>query len=103
MISISNRLKITFLILFFFVHILDMKSQGSNHPTEPKSANLKKWEHFQQQFNYGQEILSRFSFMWCKKTPNNEPIFTPQPLRAVRVLFSPMVFGWVGGRAGGGK
>ena len=26
-------------------------------------------------------------------------IFTPQPLRAVGVLFSPMVSGWVGGRA----
>ena len=25
-------------------------------------------------------------------------IFTPQPLRAVGVLFSPMVSGWVGGR-----
>ena len=30
-------------------------------------------------------------------------IFTPQPLRAVGVLFLPMVSGWVGGRAGGGK
>ena len=34
-------------------------------------------------------------------------IFTPQPLRAVWVLFSPMVSGWAGGRAsgwaGGGK
>ena len=26
---------------------------------------------------------------------------TPQPLRAVGVLFSPMVSGWAGGRAGG--
>ena len=25
-------------------------------------------------------------------------VFTPQPLRAVRVLFSPMATGWVGGR-----
>ena len=25
-------------------------------------------------------------------------LFTPQPLRAVGVLFSPMVSGWVGGR-----
>ena len=24
-------------------------------------------------------------------------VFTPQPLRAVRVLFSPMVSGWAGG------
>ena len=34
-------------------------------------------------------------------------VFTPQPLRAVGVLFSPMVSGWAGGRAGvragGGK
>ena len=34
-------------------------------------------------------------------------IFTPQPLRAVGVLFSPMVSGWAGGResgrAGAGK
>ena len=29
--------------------------------------------------------------------------FTPQPLRAVGVLFSPMVYGWVGVRAGSGK
>ena len=28
-------------------------------------------------------------------------LFTPQPLRAVGVLFSPMVSRWVGGRAGG--
>ena len=28
-------------------------------------------------------------------------IFTPQPLRAVGVLFSPMVSGWAGGRPGG--
>ena len=27
--------------------------------------------------------------------------FTPQPLRAVGVLFSPMVSGWAGVRAGG--
>ena len=27
--------------------------------------------------------------------------FTPQPLRAVRVLFSPMVSGWAGGWVGG--
>ena len=27
--------------------------------------------------------------------------FTPQPLRAVGVLFSPMVSGWAGGRAAG--
>ena len=31
-------------------------------------------------------------------------VFTPQPLRAVGVLFSPMVSGWAGRRwAGGGK
>ena len=30
-------------------------------------------------------------------------VFTLQPLRAVRVLFSPMVSGWAGGWAGGGK
>ena len=28
-------------------------------------------------------------------------VFTPQPLRAVGVLFSPMVSRWVGGGAGG--
>ena len=28
-------------------------------------------------------------------------VFTPQPLMAVGVLFSPMVSGWLGGRAGG--
>ena len=30
-------------------------------------------------------------------------VFTPQPLRAVRVLFSPMVSRWAVGRAGGKK
>ena len=30
-------------------------------------------------------------------------VFTPQPLRAVGVLFSPMVSGWAVGRAGSGK
>ena len=33
----------------------------------------------------------------------NDTVFTPQPLRAVGVLFSPMVSGWAGGWAGGGK
>ena len=28
---------------------------------------------------------------------NDMYIFTPQPLRAVKVLFSPMVSGWAGG------
>ena len=28
-------------------------------------------------------------------------VFTPQPLRAVGVLFSPMVSGWAGGHPGG--
>ena len=28
-------------------------------------------------------------------------VFTPQPLRAIGVLFSPMVSGWAGGRVGG--
>ena len=28
-------------------------------------------------------------------------VFTPQPLRAVGVLFSPVVSGWVGGQAAG--
>ena len=32
---------------------------------------------------------------------NHACIFTPQPLRAVGVLFSPMVSGWAGGRAAG--
>ena len=31
-------------------------------------------------------------------------VFTPQPLRAVRVLLSPMVSGWKGGgHSGGGQ
>ena len=29
---------------------------------------------------------------------NNPRLFTPQPLRAVGVLFSPMMSGWAGGR-----
>ena len=31
---------------------------------------------------------------------NHNVLFTPQPLRAVGVLFSPMVSGWAGGGAG---
>ena len=31
----------------------------------------------------------------------SDAVFTPQPLRAVGVLFSPMVSGWAGGRAAG--
>ena len=33
---------------------------------------------------------------------NLDFFFTPQPLRAVGVLFSPVVSGWVGGGGGGG-
>ena len=36
--------------------------------------------------------------IWSLYTIN---FFTPQPLMAVGVLFSPMVSGWAGGRAGG--
>ena len=43
-----------------------------------------------------QTLDSKINPFWCS-------VFTPQPLRAVRVLFSPMVSGWVGGQAGGGK
>ena len=38
---------------------------------------------------------------WCAALDSK--FFTPQPLRAVGVLFSPMVSGWAGGWAGGGK
>ena len=31
----------------------------------------------------------------------SDAVFTPQPLRAVGVLFSPMVSGWAGGRVVG--
>ena len=36
-------------------------------------------------------------------TTDYKVFFTPQPLRAVRVLFSPMVSGWAGGWVGIGK
>ena len=39
-------------------------------------------------------MLTRFTYVG---------VFTPQPLRAVGVLLSPMVSGWAGGQAGGGK
>ena len=32
---------------------------------------------------------------------SRDQFFTPQPLRAVEVLFLPMVSGWVGGWSGG--
>ena len=31
-----------------------------------------------------------------KDTPSSWLVFTPQPLRAIQVLFSPMMSGWVG-------
>ena len=39
----------------------------------------------------------------CGSDPvvTGKKIFTPQPLMAVGVLFSPMVSGWLGGRASG--
>ena len=43
-----------------------------------------------------QTLDSKINPFWCS-------LFTPQPLRAVGVLFSPMVSGWVGGWAVGGK
>ena len=36
-----------------------------------------------------------------RKQYRNVAVFTPQPLRAVGVLFSPKVSGWVGGWAAG--
>ena len=42
----------------------------------------------------GQEFVSKQDF---DKLLSRFNIFTPQPLRAVGVLFSPMVSGWVGG------
>ena len=44
------------------------------------------------------------SFPACRgESVKYQTFFTPQPLRAVGVLFSPMVSGWAGGRVGGGK
>ena len=40
-------------------------------------------------------MFSAKTFVW------NVIVFTPQPLMAVGVLFSPMVSGWSGGWAGG--
>ena len=40
---------------------------------------------------------------WATLCANFGRVFTPQPLRAVGVLFSPMVCGWAFGQAGGGK
>ena len=43
-------------------------------------------------------VLHNWNFLTLKV--NYKPqLFTPQPLRAVGVLFSPMVSGWAGGRA----
>ena len=38
------------------------------------------------------------SIQLCISKLKSSLIFTPQPLRAVGVLFSPMVSGWAGGR-----
>ena len=37
------------------------------------------------------------SVLRCARSSYIYALFTPQPLRAVRVLFSPMVSGWAGG------
>ena len=37
----------------------------------------------------------------CLLSLSSLAFFTPQPIRAVGVLFSPMVSGWAGGRLGG--
>ena len=39
--------------------------------------------------------------MYTTKYTSARMLFTPQPLRAVGVLFSPMVSRWAGGRAAG--
>ena len=44
-------------------------------------------------------IVSLFLLNYC--TAENIKIFTPQPLRAIGVLFSPMESGWVGKRVVG--
>ena len=40
---------------------------------------------------------------WYKRIATTDHFISPQPLRAVGVLFSPMVSGWAAGLAGGGK
>ena len=39
-------------------------------------------------------------FLKIHSLPPSGYVFTPQPLRAVGVLFSPIVSGWAGGGAG---
>ena len=50
----------------------------------------------------GVGVRVRVNNFFSKTTrPRDMLFFTPQPLMAVGVLFSPMVSGWAGGRAGG--
>ena len=66
-----------------------MKSKRSIlNCTQSKNSVIRPSDHL---FIQCQEVQLNLVFL----------IFTPQPSRAVRVLFSPMVSGWVGGGAAG--
>ena len=52
--------------------------------------------------NHFSNLLANIlTFNSNKKISEITIVFTPQPLMAVGVLFSPMVSGWSGGRASG--
>ena len=57
------------------------------------ALNVSRSLYFFTTISHGVEKL--FPRLWG--TGISDAIFTPQPLRAVGVLFSPMVSGWVGG------
>ena len=79
-----------------FKHLISSKM-----PTSCKYAanitKIKSWDNSVSVMN--NQILSKKNFIaFCFHHNKNYVFITPQPLRAVGVLFSPMVSGWAGGR-----
>ena len=76
-----------------------MKEFGRSLPGKhliPRYFNIDQYERQK----YGLISMCILSFD-TSTSSKAVPVITPQPLRAVGVLFSPMVSGWAGGRAAG--
>ena len=73
----------------------------NNHAPPPRKVVVAvKSELFEVTNNLNKTVYlwgKTYSFVFLL----SDIIFTPQPLRAVGVLFSPMVSGWAGGQAAG--
>ena len=68
----------------------------SEFPARASSADFQKENQRNSAVEHPQVIFCRRFYFYEEKL-----VFTPQPLRAVGVLFSPMVSGWAVGRVVG--